>query len=105
MHKALAEIADGLHRTKPEEMIRSTFEGSRGFFEEYMTYLELEEIIATDRSAIADFELTNEGKSILLMLRKSDPQSGHDCSPTATLRYLMQNHPDRFKDRFKDLDW
>ncbi len=105
MHKALREIADGLHRTNPEEMIRSTFEGSRGFFEEYMTYLELEQIIATDGPDIADFELTVEGKSILLMLRKSDPESGYDCSPAATMRYLMQNHPDRFKDRFKDLDW
>lgn len=105
MRHVLEAFDKELHIRRPEEMVEKTFDGSRAYLEDYLQYLELEQLITCEGRSIADLRLSAEGQSILLMLRASAPGSNFDCSPGAVLRRAMEAHPHRFPQRIEDIEW
>ncbi|MEP3156893.1 MAG: hypothetical protein ABJO64_11290 [Nitratireductor sp.] len=105
MHRTLAAMDAGLHARKPDQMVEKLFDGSRAYFEDYLTYLEDQQIITCDGRTIADLSLSREGQAILLMLRLTANGSNVDCSPAAALRRKMEARPERFDLSVDDIDW
>lgn len=105
MRHVLEALDKDLHIRRPEEMVEQTFDGSRAYLEDYLQYLELEQIVTCEGRSISDLRLSAEGQSILLMLRLSAPGSNFDCSPGATLRRAMEAQPHRFPQRIEDIEW
>ena len=105
MRHVLEALDKELHVRQPEKMVEKTFDGSRAYLEDYLQYLELEQIVTCEGRSITDLRLSAEGQSILLMLRLSAPRSNYDCSPGATLRRAMEAQPHRFKKSIEDIEW
>ncbi|NCP22810.1 MAG: hypothetical protein GW854_01535 [Erythrobacter sp.] len=105
MHQTLAAIDAGLHASDPDQMIGEIFDGSRAFFSEYLTYLEVEQIIEIDGDRISHAKLSIEGSAILLMLERSAPGSDADCTPDGNFRRMLEAHPNRFKEKIEDIEW
>lgn len=105
MLQTLTAIDAGLHASYPDQMISEIFDGSRPFFSEYMTYLELEQIVEVDGDSISDAKLSIEGSAILLMLKRSAPGSDADCTPDGNLRRMLEAFPERFKEKIEDIEW
>ena len=105
MLQTLTALDAGLHASDPDQMIAELFDGSRAFFSEYMTYLEVEQIIEVDGDSIECAKLSIEGSAILLMLERSAPGSDADCTPAGNLRRMLEAYPHRFKQKLENIEW
>ncbi|MEC7819217.1 MAG: hypothetical protein VX454_11220 [Pseudomonadota bacterium] len=105
MHQALEVLSRGMHVTWQDQMIRTVFEGCTAYFEAYLAYLEDQQILTSEGRGIADLRLSDEGHSILLMLRLTAEVSFFDHSPRASLRRAMEAEPHWFKQKLEDIEW
>ncbi len=86
LHRALRAIDLEMLRVDPQFAVDGVWEGSRGYMEQHVHWMEMERMIECEGSTFAGAVLSKEGHAALHMLDLTALGSNVDASPAAIAR-------------------